>query len=382
MSYPSRAIIDHAALAHNYAVIAGRTAAEVMPIVKADAYGHGLVPCVATLHRAGAAIVGVAQLAEALELAAALNGTGPTIFTWLYSPHQRAELRAAIRAGLHLSVPDHWALAAISQAYADLAAEDAGREPALPRVAVHLKVDTGMGRGGVLAEDAPALIAAALDTEGIDVIGIWSHLARADDDAATTARQEATFERVLAEARAAGATIDYAHLAAAGGTLWHPATHHTHVRPGIALYGIMPDDSDPAAANLRPVMRLEADLTMVKRVPAGTPVSYGHTQTVAATTLGIVPLGYADGMDRHASSRARVRVGAREAGVVGRICMDQFIIDLGPDSPAEPGDAAIVWGPGGPSVSDWARAAGTIGYEMVARLGPRVPRIHINEDKP
>lgn len=371
MSYPSRAIIDHGALAHNFRTLAASVDAEVMTIVKADAYGHGLAPCVATLQRAGARIIGIAQLAEAIELAAHTRGARPEIFTWIYSPTQLGDIRDAIRFGLQLSVPDTWALDAIARAMPD------GVEP----LRVHLKIDTGMGRGGVLADDAGALIEAALATPGIEVVGLWSHLACADTDSDATARQEEVFATALARAQAAGAPIRYAHLAASGGALWHPATRHTHVRPGIAIYGIMPDDSDPAAANLRPVMRLEAELTSVKQVPGGTPVSYGHTETVGATTLGIVPLGYADGMDRHASSRAHVTVGGRMCRVVGRICMDQFVIDLGPESSARVGDTAIVWGPGGPSASDWARAAGTIGYEMVARLGPRVPRIHVYEEE-
>ncbi|MDO5701634.1 MAG: alanine racemase [Bowdeniella nasicola] len=369
MTYPSRAIIDHAALAANLATLRETTSAELMPIVKADAYGHGLAACLPTLAHAGVRMVGIAQLAEALTVAE--ERPRPEIFTWLYSPHQGAELEEAVRRGMHLSVPAPWALDAVARA----------AHTARTEARVHLKVDTGMGRGGVLPTDLADLARRAAATEGVRVVGLWSHLARADDDRETTAAQERCFTAAVQEVRANGLAPTHLHLAASGGTLWHPACHHTHVRPGIALYGVSPDDSPAEALGLRPVMRLEADLISVKAVPEGTPVSYGHTQTVGPTTLGIVPLGYADGIDRAASSRAFVMVAGRRCPVVGRICMDQFVIDLGPDCEVRVGETATVWGASGVSASDWARAAGTIGYEMLARLGPRVPRLHVGRPR-
>lgn len=368
MSYPSRAYIDHGALRANIAYLRQQTQAELIPIVKADAYGHGLVQVATTLAECGVELMGVAQLGEALELIELLSAEQrPSIFTWIYTPAQQADLAAAIAAGCHLSIPGPWAVPAVAAA-----AHAAGR-PAR----VHLAVDTGMGREGVLVDDLTTLLAGVRAHPELEIVGLWTHLARADDDAAITAQQNERFAAALAIISGAGVQVRYAHAAAAGGTLWHPATHYTHVRPGIALYGLMPDDSDARAADLQPVMRLEADLISVKEVPAGTPVSYGHTEVVGPTRLGIVPLGYADGIDRHASGRGEVALAdGTRARCVGRICMDQFIIDLGPDSTAQVGDTVCVWGPDGPSASEWARAAGTIGYEMVTRLGVRVPRVH------
>ncbi len=368
MSYPSRAFIDHAALRANIAHLRSQTQAELIPIVKADAYGHGLPQVAVTLAECGVELMGVAQLGEALEVIELLPAEQrPAIFTWIYAPAQQSDLATAIAAGCHLSIPGPWAVPVVAEA-----ARTAG-QPAI----VHLAVDTGMSREGVRVEDLAALVDAVRAHPELEIVGVWTHLARADDDAATTAQQNERFATALAIVAHAGIQVRYAHVAAAGGTLWHPATHYTHVRPGIALYGIMPDDSDARAAGLQPVMCLEADLISVKEVPANTPVSYGHTETVGPTRLGIVPLGYADGIDRHASGRGEVALpdGTR-ARCVGRVCMDQFIVDLGPQSTARVGDTVCIWGPHGPSASDWAQAAGTIGYEMVTRLGVRVPRIH------
>ncbi len=213
------------------------------------------------------------------------------------------------------------------------------------------------------------------------MVGIWSHLARADErEEPTTARQAEVFADAVARAERLGITPEVRHLAASAGVLWHPATHFDLVRPGISLYGMAPDGSDPGALGLVPAMTLEAELTTVKRVPAGTPVSYGHTATVGATTLGVVPLGYADGIPRQASNRGlAVTVGGRPAPVVGRICMDQFVVDLGPDATERAGDVVRLWGPGGTSIEDWARAADTINYTITTQVGPRVPRVHVEE---
>jgi alanine racemase len=249
------------------------------------------------------------------------------------------------------------------------------------RARVHLKVDTGMARGGVRPEDWDDLVRAVLARPELEVVGLWSHLARADEpEAPTTAHQTALFAEAVARARALGVEPEVRHLAASAGTLWHPDTHFDLVRPGVSIYGMAPDGSDPAVHGLVPAMRLEAELVNVKRVPADTPVSYGHAATVGPTTLGVVPLGYADGIPRQASGRgAAVAIGGRRAPVTGRICMDQFVVDLGPDAEERAGDVVIVWGPGGPTAEDWARAAGTINYTITTQVGARVPRIHVED---
>lgn len=368
MSYPAGAYIDHAALAANFQAIGAATNAELIPIVKADAYGHGLDEVAATLEDCGARLIGIAQVAEALAYLRR-RAHGPQVFAWIYAPSQQEDLVAAIRAKMHLAVQAPWQIDALAAA-----ATTAGM-PAL----VHLKVDTGMGRAGVLARDFPAFAERIATCEQLHVVGCYSHLACADSDQKATAAQIRCFDEVLEVARSYDFALQYVDLAASGGVLWHPEAHYTHVRPGIALYGIAPDDSAASEVNLQPVMTLQAELISVKAMASGAKISYGHTATLTRdTTLGIVPLGYADGIDRHASNRAEVT--HQESGVrcpiVGRICMDQFIVDLGDVPNPQPGDVVTLWGSGGPSASDWARWAETIGYEITTRLGTRVPRIH------
>ncbi|NCD15843.1 MAG: alanine racemase [Actinobacteria bacterium] len=367
VSHPVRAVVSDAAIRRNVAALRARTAAAVMAVVKADAYGHGARHAARAAVEGGATWLGIAQVEEAVALAPDLPAA--RVLAWLHTP--RTDLRAALRLGIDLGVGDRGAVEHV----ADTAA-------ALGRTArVHLKVDTGMARGGVLPDQWPDLVRAALGRRELEVVGIWSHLARADErEDPTTARQTELFADAVARAEMLGAAPEVRHLAASAGLLWHPETHFDLVRPGISVYGMAPDGSDPAALGLEPAMRLEAELTLVKRVPAGTPVSYGHTATVGETTLGVVPLGYADGVPRQASNRgATVGVGGRTAPVVGRICMDQFVVDLGPDAPEAAGDRVTVWGPGGPAVEDWARAAGTINYTITTQVGPRVPRVHVED---
>lgn len=377
---PVRVVVDLSAVRDNVAALVRHAdGAAVLAVVKADGYGHGLVPVARAALAGGATWLGVAQLAEALTLRAALagGGPGPRILTWLYTPG--ADLDAALDADLDLAVSAPWALAEVVAA-----ARRTGRA-----ARVHLKVDTGMGRGGARPEQWPDLVAAALAAEAdgaLAVVGVFSHLACADDPASpVTAEQTAAFRAAVAVAEDAGARLEVRHLAASAGLLLHPETRFDLVRPGIAVYGLSPapDVLSAADAGLRPAMRLEADLTLVKPVPAGTPVSYGHTATTPApTVLGVVPVGYADGVPRHASDRGPVQVGGRRAAVVGRVCMDQIVVDLGPAG-ARPGDTVVLFGDGrdgGPTADDWAEAAGTISYEIVTRFGARLPRVYVGEE--
>lgn len=367
MSFPARAVVSSAAIRRNVTALRGRTAAAVMAVIKADAYGHGALPVAHAAVAGGATWLGIAQVDEAVALRPELPGV--RVLAWLYTP--RSDVRDALRRDIDLGVGSPWAVDHVADAAAALGAT----------ARVHLKVDTGMGRGGVLPDEWDGFVRAALRRPELEVVGIWSHLARADEpDHPATARQAELFADAVARAEALGATPEVRHLAATSGVLWHPETHFDLVRPGIGIYGLVPDGSDPARAGLSPAMRLEAELAAVRRVPAGTPVSYGHTETVGATTLGVVPLGYADGIPRQASGRgAGVGVGGRFAPVVGRICMDQFVVDLGPDAPEGAGDVVRLWGPGGPAVEEWARAANTINYTITTQVGPRVPRVHVED---
>jgi len=392
-AHPARAVVDLSAVRHNVGVLAqAAPTAQVMAVVKADAYGHGLLPVARAALAGGATWLGVAQLAEALELRAGLDaaaapptGDGapravevprPRILTWLFAPG--APLTRALEADLDLSASAPWAVEEIAAA-----ARATGRT-----ARVHLKVDTGMGRGGARPEAFGDLLDAALraGAEGtVDVVGVWSHLACADEvDNPVTAEQTALFTAALDQAARAGVHPEVRHLAASSGTLFHPATHFDLVRPGIGVYGLTPapDVAGSAELGLRPAMRLEARLTVVKPVPAGTPLSYGHTaRTTVDTFVGVVPLGYGDGIPRAASDRGPVAVAGRRLHVAGRVCMDQVVVDLGPDAAdVREGDVAVLFGDGDgvPTADEWAGASGTINYEIVTRLGARVPRLHVD----
>lgn len=252
-----------------------------------------------------------------------------------------------------------------------------------------------MSRAGAVEADLPALAVAARAAQeagDVEVIGLWSHLSRADEpDSGSTEEHLARFRAAETVVRNAGLTPRVRHLAATGGLLWHPASRLDLVRAGIGLYGLSPDPAVATAAELglRPVMRLEAPLTQVKRVPAGRAVSYGGTwMTPTDRWLGLIPLGYADGLPRAAASAGPVAVGGRRTHVVGKVCMDQVVIDLGPadgsdGAPAAAGDIAVLWGdptapgadPATATAQEWAEVCGTIGYEIVTRLGARVPRV-------
>ncbi|WP_069770379.1 alanine racemase [Streptomyces sp. LUP30] len=374
----ARAEIDLAALRANVRTLrATAPGAAFMAVVKADGYGHGALPCARAAVRAGATWVGTATPEEALALRA--DGALPAdvrIMCWLWTPG--GPWREAVEAGLDVSASGLWALREIEEA-----ARAAGR-PAR----VQLKADTGLGRNGCQPADWPELVARALraEREGLlRITGLWSHLACADEPGhPSIAAQLALFHEMTAHAEREGARPEVRHIANSPATLTLPETHLDLVRPGIAMYGLSPAPELGSAADLglRPAMTLAAPLALVKHVPGGHGVSYGHHYvTPGATTLGLVPLGYADGVPRHASGTGPVLVGGKWRTAAGRIAMDQFVVDLGGDEPG-PGAEAVLFGPGDrgePTAQDWAQAAGTIGYEIVTRIGVRVPRVYVNE---
>lgn len=374
---PTEAVVDLAAVRGNVARLAELAGpAAVMAVVKADGYGHGLVPTARAALQGGAGWLGVAQLSEALQLRAA--GIDVPLLSWLHVPGDA--FAAAVAAGVDLSVAAGWALEEVTAA-----ARATGRT-----ARVHLKVDTGLGRGGSTVDDWPDLVAAALRAQAdgtVEVVGVWSHYAWADAPAhPTVTRQTDVFAQAVELAERAGARLQVRHLANSAATLTNPRAHFDLVRPGLAVYGLspVPDLGGPDHYGLVPAMRLQARLALVKRVPAGSGVSYGHAYvTPADTTLGLVPLGYADGLPRHASGAGPLLVAGRRRTVAGRVCMDQVVVDLGdgPDAAAaRAGDLAVVFGPGTdgePTAQDWADAAGTISYEIVTRIGSRVPRRYV-----
>ena len=371
---PACALVDLDAISSNVAELKRRAGeADVMAVVKADAYGHGLVPSARAALAGGAGWLGVAQLPEALELRAA--GIEAPVLSWLHVPGQ--DFASALRHGVDLGISTTWALAEVADA--------AGR--AGQRARIHLKVDTGLARNGAWDDDLVEVLeqTARLQAEdAVEVVGIFSHFAYADAPQHPTVKaQQERFEGVVAQAERAGVRPQVRHLANSAATLTNPSAHYDLVRPGVAVYGLspVPDLGSPADFGLREAMRLVSRLSSVKEAPAGQGVSYGHAYTtLEQTRLGLVPMGYSDGVPRHASGVGPVQVGDRRYAVAGRVCMDQFVLDLGPDSPAGPGDEVVLFGVGAegePTAQDWAAAVGTINYEIVTRVGARVPRLHV-----
>ncbi|MEU1184408.1 alanine racemase [Streptomyces sp. NPDC005820] len=375
----ARAEIDLGALRANVRTLRAKApGAAFMAVVKADGYGHGALACARAAVAAGAEWVGTATPEEAL----ALRGSGQLpadvrIMCWLWTPG--GPWREAVEADLDVSVSGLWALEEV------MLAAHAVRKPAR----VQLKADTGLGRNGCQpGEDWDRLVAAALEAEEgglLRITGLWSHFACADEPGhPSVAAQLGLFREMIAHAEARGVRPEVRHIANSPATLTVPDSHFDLVRPGVAMYGLSPSPQLGSAADLglRPVMTLAASLALVKRVPGGHGVSYGHHYvTPGATTLGLVPLGYADGIPRHASGTGPVLVAGKWRTVAGRIAMDQFVVDLGGEEPGA-GAEAVLFGPGDrgePTAEDWAQAAGTIGYEIVTRIGARVPRVYVNE---
>jgi alanine racemase len=364
----TEAVVDLAAIRDNVAALKAGTSAELMAVVKADGYGHGLLPSARAALEGGATWLGTAIVDEAIELRAA--GVTVPILSWLWTPGEQDTVRRALAAGIDVSVSNRWQLESVTSAVRDSGA--AAR--------VHLKVDTGLCRNGSYVDDWPELVTATAKAQAageVAVLGVWSHFAYADAPGhPTIARQIVAFREALDVAARAGVEPQLRHLANSAATLTLPEAHFDLVRPGIAVYGL-----SPVAENfgLTPAMTLRAAAAGVKRVRAGEGVSYGHEYTTSrATTLVLVPLGYADGVPRHAGNVGPVWVNGARFTIAGRVCMDQIVIDVG-DLAVAPGDPVVLFGPGRdgePTAQDWADAVGTIHYEIVTRVGPRVSRVY------
>ncbi|MDJ0349623.1 alanine racemase [Cryobacterium sp. PH29-G1] len=375
---PERAaVIDLAAVRHNVRHLIGLAApATVMAVVKADAYGHGVLPVARAALDAGAGWLGVAHISEALPLRAA--GIDAPLLAWLHTIE--SDFHAAVAADIDLGCSG-WELPHIVAA-ANLLDTTAR---------IHLKIDTGLGRNGSTAEDWVGFVARARAAElagAVSVVGIFSHLAVADEiERPETDEQLADFTEAVAQAEAAGLRPTHRHIANSAGVLSRPDMHFDLVRPGLAIYGLSPFEGRTSASlGLRPAMTLRTVISMCKDVPADRGVSYGlKYHTTAASTLALIPLGYADGIPRVATG-GPVRVNGVNYPVVGRIAMDQMVIDLGQADLVARGASmigaeAVLFGPGDDgeaSADDWASAAGTINYEVVTRVSPRVPRVYRN----
>ncbi|GAA2874977.1 alanine racemase [Actinoplanes cyaneus] len=360
----TRAVIDLNAIEHNTALLLRAAAgAGVMAVVKANGFGHGSVEVARAALAGGASWLGVTSWAEARELRAA--GIRAPILMWLYGPDD-----VPPDADVDLSVSSTLALEAVARA---------ARRRGRPAV-VHLKADTGLSRGGATAAEWPHLLTVAgkLQAEGsITVRGVWSHLATAEDPADPgLARQLIAFGHARAQAAAAGFDRPLVHLANSAAALQVPQARFDLVRAGIALYGVEPVPG--RTFGLRPAMTWESTVILTKRVGPGAGVSYGHDHVVGReTTLALVPVGYADGVPRRVAGRAEVAVHGRRCPIVGRIAMDQVVVDAG-DLPVRAGDRVVLFGPGTggePTVAEWARWAETIPHEILTGIGPRVRRV-------
>jgi alanine racemase len=370
---PACAVVDLDAVAANVAALR-RTAggAELMAVVKADGYGHGMVPVARAALAGGADRLGVAHLREALELRAA--GVDAPVLAWLTVPQDR--YADAVAGDIEIGVSAGPTLMEVAAA-----ARAVGRT-----ARVQLKADTGLSRNGCPPELWPDLVAETgrLAAEGsVQLTGVFSHFACADEPEHPSVRaQREAFDAAVAVVERAGLPVPLRHMANSAATVLDRRARYDLVRPGISVYGFSPAPGRVSAAELglRPAMTLLARIAMVKRVPAGSGVSYGHTYTTpAATTLALVPVGYGDGLPRQASGTGPVQLRGRRHTVAGRVCMDQVVLDIGPDGEAAIGDVAVVFGDGGdggPTATDWADAAGTIDYEIVTRIGARVPRLY------
>jgi len=363
---PTWASVDLAAIAHNTAVLAAVAPdAQLCAVVKADGYRHGAVAVARTTLRAGASWLAVALVEEGIEL----RDAGLSAPILLLSEPRPNQMGLVVEYGLTPTVYTGEGLASAA----------AAAKQAAVRLDVHLKVDTGMGRVGAAPEDAPRLADAIAAKDSLSLTGLWSHCPVADEpDNPFTDDQLARFSTTVDEVRAAGHQPELVHVCNSAATLTHPEAHYDLVRCGIAVYGIPPSPALAGIADLRPAMGLHSEVAFVKRIPAGTAVSYGHAWAAPRdTTVATVPIGYADGIPRRLSAvGGEVLIGGHRRPLVGRVTMDQLLVDCG-DQPVRAGDGVVFIGAQGDdelTATDMAQRLDTIAYEVVCDIGSRVRR--------
>ncbi|MSO43247.1 MAG: alanine racemase [Candidatus Planktophila sp.] len=362
MEHRAEARIDVAAITANISLLKDLSGVDLLAVVKADAYGHGLIEIGLAAQKSGADWLGVALLEEAIALRT--HGVQIPILAWLLPPG--SDFRAAHNHNIDIAV-------ASIAAFNELSSMKS-------QARIHIEVDTGMTRGGFLDEWQEFL---TLDFSHVEVVGIFSHFARADEpNEKQNPDQLNRFNAMVADLAAIGINPPIKHISNSAATMKNHDATFDLVRTGIAMYGLSPDVKtlgDSKALGLKPAMQLRAKLHLVKKVPAGSLVGYGATAvTKADTTLGVVAMGYADGIPRTAQAAGVFFDGTR-APIIGRVSMDQFMVDLGPDSTAISGDWTIVFGDGSRgeyTADDWGAASSSINYEIITRIGPRVPRIY------
>ncbi len=359
------ATIDYEQITRNTRSIIEATNVPLMAVVKADAYGHGLVDSARAALDGGATFLGVAFIDEAVRLRDA--GITAPILAWLTPP--TSDFKKALDFTIDLSI------SSFDQLRALLSASDA--TGVTPRV--HLKVDTGMTRSGALDEfpELVSTIGELIDEERLMLVGTWSHLACADEPTHPLNEEQCgRFLAALDYMASEGINPGIRHLANSGAVTHFPDFHFDMVRAGLLLYGYFPGGIVSNQISIKPAMELSADIALVKRVSAGASVGYGATVELATERfIALIPMGYADGIPRNFKMPIEVSIAGRRYPIIGRVSMDQVSVDLGPETNVKAGDRAIFFGgEGASSADDWARAAGTISYEILSRIGGRVPR--------
>ena len=360
------AVVDLAAIGANLQAVRGLIAAgtKVLAAVKADAYGHGLVPVASRLEQLGVDWFGVATPGEAL----ALRSAGIRAGVLLLGPvRQRDVITSLAAARVSITLTDEEALALLSAA--DLP----------ERLSVQIGVDTGMGRLGLPPARTAALAQLVEADRRLDLGGVWTHSADSDSqDRSFTVLQIERFQQALTALRAAGIEPPLVHAANSAAIVAYPEAHFDMVRAGIVLYGHHASSStEQQSPPLTQAMRLEAPITFVKRVVGGTPVSYGGMwRAPDDTTVATVRIGYADGYPRQLPGKGWVSLRGQRCEVVGRVCMDQLMIDVSAVPDVAPGERVVLWGEGGPNAERLAESFGTVSYELLTGVGARVPRVH------
>ncbi len=385
MSAPSRSRpawveVDASAIAHNARVLAGLAApAALCAVVKADGYGHGAVTAARAALAGGARWLAVATVDEGV----ALREAGVDAPVLLLSEPAGPAMEEARARGLTPTVDTPRGVEAAARA--------ADRVDGGPWT-VHLKVDTGMHRVGADPPAVPGLAAAVLGSPALRLGALWTHLAVADEAGpearAFTDEQLARFDGVVDDLRLRGVTVPMRHAANSAGVLAHPRARLELVRCGIALYGVAPSDDlqgSAVAAGLRPALSWRAQVTRVRRLPAGARPSYGRARPLpAGSAVAVVPVGYADGVPRrYFAAGGTVLIGGRPRPLAGMVTMDQLVVDCGPGDDVAVGDEVVLVGSQGAAVlsaPDWARTLGTIAYEVLCAIGPRVPRVVVDGD--
>lgn len=366
-SQRATAKVNLAAIEHNIRTLKAAAGVPVLAVVKADGYGHGAVPVALAAKSAGAEWLGVAFIDEALELRNH-NVPGP-ILAWLL--HESDNFAEALDLDIDLSVSSIEILENIDQL---AKARDI-------KARVHIEVDTGLSRAGVAIDDYNNFFMRFKDFQNIELVSIWSHLACADEPIhPANTKQKENYELSLLLAAKQGLVPKIRHLANSAGALAHPELRYDMVRCGIATYGVAPggDLFDETKFGLKSAMTVVSQIASVRKLNPGDGVSYSFKWIAnKATTVGLIPIGYADGVMRHISKTGSVTFRGKQYPIVGTVCMDQFVVDFG-DAEIQVGDEVILFGEGGLSAHAWAQQVDAIGYELVTRLGTRIPREYVD----